>query len=213
MATKKKNEVTEATEAVEMAEVEEVAKEVVKRGRGRPKGTGGNKRPDLSWSGNQNVKPGDTGRYLRHALSSWDLPVIDISDEKQVEERLQWYFNSCIEDDVKPTVTGMCRSLGIDRKTLYRWGQGEARDATHSHLIKKAYEMMEEMWEGWMVNGKVNPVVGIFLGKNHFGYKDQQDVVIAPKNPLGEGGSEAEIKQRYMESVVVDEETLTDEVE
>ena len=207
MATKKKNDVVDTTE------VEEVAKEVVKRGRGRPKGTGGNKRPDLSWSGNQNLKPGDTGRFLRHALDGWDLPVIDISDEKQVEERLLWYFNSCVEDDVRPTVTGMCRSLGIDRKTLYQWGQGDYRAETHSLLIKKAYNLLEEMWESWMVNGKVNPVVGIFLGKNHFGYKDQQDVVVTPNNPLGEARTEEEIKQRYMESVVVDEETLTDEVE
>ena len=185
-------------------ELVEIGEEVVKRGRGRPKGTGGNKRKDLSWSGNENLKPGDTGRYLRHALSSWDLPVIDISDEKQVEARLQWYFNSCIEDDVKPTVTGMCRSLGINRKTLYRWGQGELREETHSLLIKKAYEMLEEMWETWMLNGKINPVVGIFLGKNHFGYADKQDIVVTPNNPLGAMGSESEIQQRYLESVAED---------
>lgn len=182
-------------------ELVEIGEEVVKRGRGRPKGTGGNKRKDLSWSGNENLKPGDTGRYLRHALSSWDLPVIDISDEKQVEARLQWYFNSCIEDDVKPTVTGMCRSLGIDKKTFYLWGQGEYRQGTHYPIIKRAYEMMEEMWETWMLNGKVNPVVGIFLGKNHFGYADKQDIVVTPNNPLGAMGSESEIQQRYIESV------------
>lgn len=182
-------------------ELIEIGEEVVKRGRGRPKGTGGNKRKDLSWSGNENLKPGDTGRYLRHALSSWDLPVIDISDEKQVEARLQWYFNSCIEDDVKPTVTGMCRSLGIDKKTFYLWGQGEYRQGTHYPIIKRAYEMMEEMWETWMLNGKVNPVVGIFLGKNHFGYADKQDIVVTPNNPLGAMGSESEIQQRYIESI------------
>lgn len=196
----KKDKTVELTEQT----MEEVATEVVKK-RGRPKGTGGNKRPDLSWSGNQNLKPGDTSRYLRHALASWDLPVIDISDEKQVEERLQWYFNSCVEDDVKPTVTGMCRSLGINRRTLYQWGQGDCRAETHAPLIKRAYEMMEEMWESWMINGKVNPVVGIFLGKNHFGYTDKQDIVVTPNNPLGDSGNEAEIRQRYIDSVVVDE--------
>ena len=186
----------------ENKELVEIGEEVVKRGRGRPKGTGGNERKDLSWSGNENLQPGDTGRYLRHALNGWDLPVIDISDEKQVEERLMWYFNTCAEDDIKPTVTGMCRSLGIHRKTLYRWGQGEVRESTHSHLIKKAYDLLEEMWENWMLNGKINPVVGIFLGKNHFGYADKQDIVVTPNNPLGAMGSESEIQQRYLESVV-----------
>lgn len=184
-------------------ELVEVGEKVVKRG--RPKGSGGNERKDLSWSGNENVKPGDMGRYLRHALASWDLPAIDISDEKQVEERIIWYFNHCMEDDIKPTVTGMCNALGVDRKTFYQWGQGDYRKSTHSPIIKKAYKILEEMWEDWMANGKVNPVVGIFLGKNHFGYADKQDIVVTPNNPLGDAQNEEEIRQRYIDSVVVDE--------
>lgn len=175
--------------------------EVVEK-RGRPKGTGGNKRPDMSWKGNENLQPGDMGRFIRHALASWDMPPVDISDPKQVEERLLWYFNSCVEDDVRPTVSGICRSLGIDRRTFYQWGQGETRSSTHTPLIKKAYDSMQEMWEDQMVTGKVNPVVGIFLGKNHFGFKDQQDVVLTPKNPLGDMRNEQEIRERYVESVV-----------
>jgi hypothetical protein len=31
-----------------------------------------------------------------------------------------------------------------------------------------------------MMNGKINPVSGIFLGKNNFGYKDQQEYVLTP---------------------------------
>ena len=45
--------------------------------------------------------PGDNSRYLRHALVTLDQPPIDISDEKQVEERIFWYFNHCIEDDMR----------------------------------------------------------------------------------------------------------------
>ena len=110
----------------------------------------------------------------RAALGSWNLPVIDISDEKQVEERILWYFNHCIENDLKPTVMGMCNALGISRDTFYRWGVGEYRTATHSNLVKKARNLLEELWETYMVEGKINPVVGIFLGKNHFGYADKK---------------------------------------
>ena len=110
-----------------------------------------------------------------------------------------------MEDDIKPTVTGMCNALGVDRKTFYQWGQGDYRKSTHSPIIKKAYKILEEMWEDWMANGKVNPVVGIFLGKNHFGYADKQDIVVTPNNPLGDAQNEEEIRQRYIDSVVVDE--------
>lgn len=73
----------------------EVGKQIVRRG--RPKGTGGNKRKDLSWSGNKELKPGDNSRYIRHALASWDLPPIDISDDAQVAERLSGFSDIAVK--------------------------------------------------------------------------------------------------------------------
>ena len=49
-----------------------------------------------------------------------------------------------------------------------------------------------------MQNGKVNPVSGIFLGKNNFGYKDQQEYVVTP-NQMGEHESPAAIEAKYDE--------------
>ena len=184
-------------------ELTEIGQEVAKRG--RPKNSGGNERKDLSWNGNQNLQPGDMGRYLRHAMIGMDLPTIDISDEKQVEERIIWYFNHCIEDDMKPTVSGICNALGIDRRTFYQWGVGECRSSTHTPIVKKAKGILEELWESWMVDGKINAIVGIFLGKNHFGYADKQDIVVTPNNPLGDASNPEEVRQRYIDSVVTDE--------
>lgn len=158
------------------------------------------------WRGEvtEQMKPGDRGRYIRHALASWNLPPIDISDEKAVEERIMWYFNHCEKDEMKPTLSGMCNALGIDKKTMYEWGAGNYRKDTHYPIIKKAKHILEELYESWMVDGKVNPVVGIFLGKNHFGYTDKQDIEITPKNPLGEGENPKEIAERYANDVVSD---------
>ena len=41
---------------------------------------------------------------------------------------------------------------------------------------------MEILWENYMQNGKINPVSGIFLGKNNFGYQDKQEMVLTPNN-------------------------------
>jgi hypothetical protein len=150
------------------------------------------------------MKPGDRGRYIRHALASWNLPPLDLADVDAVEERIMWYFNHCLEDDMKPTVSGMCNALGCDRRTFYEWGAGNNRKDTHMDLIKRVRNKLEELYEGWMVDGKVNPVVGIFLGKNHFGYTDKQDIEITPKNPLGEGENPKEIAERYANDVVTD---------
>lgn len=128
----------------------------------------------------------------------YQLPEIDISDAKQVEERIQWYFNHCAETDMKPTVTGLCNGLGIDMDTFRRWGNGTYREKTHSGMVKKAYAVLHELWEDYMLNGKINPVAGIFLGKNHFGYTDKQELEVKPVNPMAEGlSTPEEIAERY----------------
>lgn len=48
-----------------------------------------------------------------------------------------------------------------------------------------------------MQSGKINPASGIFIGKNMFGYKDTQDVVVTPNNPLDNGASPTEIADKY----------------
>lgn len=169
---------------------EETVKDVVKRGGNNPTGLGG--------FGSVDTNPGDNARYLRHSLTMLDLPAIDISDPVQVELRIRQYFEQCVGNDMKPTVSGMALALGVDRKTLYDWSRGNYRDVTHSPIVKKAMNVLDALWEDYMMNGKINPVSGIFLGKNHFGYTDKQEIVVKPENPLGEARSPEEIKQQYL---------------
>ena len=145
------------------------------------------------------VEPGDNSRYLRHALATLNMPPIDIADEKQVEERVSWYFHHCADNEMKPTVKGLCNALGISRNTLRTWYNEEYRGATHSAIIKKAYDLLEELWEDYMLNGKINPVSGIFLGRNHWGYQDKIDLVVTPNTGQPDPADMAAIAQKYAE--------------
>ena len=101
---------------------------------------------------------------------------------------------------------GMCNALGVSRQTMYNWGHGEYRSGTHLRTIQKYLNMLEEIWEMEMVEGKINPIVGIFLGKNHFGYADKQEFELSPKDPLGDRTDTKALEERYIESVVDDTE-------
>ena len=160
---------------------------------------------DLTAEGGENLKPGDNARYVRMAMASWNLPPIDISDPKQVEQRLGEYFQHCIDNDRKPQVVGMANWLGVSRDTINSWKRGEYRGATHSDLIKKAIDMLEELWVDYMQNGKVNPGAGIFLGKNLFGYKDVADVVVTPNNPMQDLDAE-QARKRLVDAIPEDDE-------
>lgn len=137
-------------------------------------------RPDLANFGQEYVEPGDNSKYLRHALATMNMPPIDISDPQQVSDRIDWYFNHCAENEMKPTVKGFCNSLGISKVTLFDWKRGTYREDTHQAIIVRAYNILEELWENYMQNGKINPVSGIFLGKNNFDYSDKQEYVVTP---------------------------------
>lgn len=145
------------------------------------------------------VESGDNSRYLRHALATLDMPAIDISDAKQVETRIGWYFKHCADSDMKPTVTGLCNALGISRNTLRTWYNEEFRATTHAPIVKKAYSLLEELWEDYMLNGKINPVSGIFIGKNAWGYADKQEVVLTPNPNQIDAMDVAAIEKKYAE--------------
>ena len=122
----------------------------------------------------------DNSKYLLHALTirNWDL--IDINDPVQVQNRISDYFTLCAKDDIKPTVKGFLNALRVAKSTLWEWKTGGLRAGTHQAIIVEAYDVLEALWEDYMMNGKINPVSGIFLGKNNFGYQDKQEYVLTP---------------------------------
>ena len=163
--------------------------EEAKRGRGRPKGSKDlvqrKTRSDAATVANylktDYSEPGDNSRFLAHAMMVRNLPEIDISDPVQVEQRINEYLMLCLENDMKPTVKGFCNALnGISRNTLWNWRNGTYRKGTHEEIVVRAYSLLEEMWENYMQNGKINPMAGVFLGVNNFGYRDVKQVNVTP---------------------------------
>lgn len=178
---------------------DEQVREVVKKKRGA-KWT-----QDLTAEGSGNMAPGENARFVRHALVSWNLPPIDISDPVQVQNRIGEYFDYCIKNDRRPQIVGMCNWLGISRDTLNQWENGNTRGTTHSDMIKKARNLIEEMWADMMMTGKINPASGIFLSKNWFNYKDVADVVVTPNNQLQDLNAE-DARRRLLEGVPDEDE-------
>ena len=153
-----------------------------------------------------NLNDGDNTKYLAHTMTVHALPPIDNTDPAQVSTRINEYFTICAQDDVKPTVTGFRAALGVSKTTLWEWKNGVNRAGTHQDIICKAYDMLEEMWEHYMLNGKINPVSGIFLGKNNFGYQDKQEYVLSPKTTIEQVDPVA-LEAKYAELPdVIDEE-------
>ena len=150
------------------------------------------------------TEPGDNTKYLTVSMKLMALPDIDMKDPEQVASRLEEYFAIQAEADLKPTVAGLGLALnGMDRRRLWEI-RTDVQDRNQDlptltrDLIKKAYKLMENLWENYMQNGKINPVSGIFLGKNNFGYQDKTEYVVTPNVNNDSDYSADDIRKRYL---------------
>ena len=182
-----------------MDKTDGVVQEIVKKKKPR----GGN---NILTDAALNVQPGDNTKYVLLGAKLFNLPPIDLKDPNQVNNRLNEFFQIHAEADMKPTVSGMGMALGLDRRRLWEIKTGNfGTQKALSELptltkdsIKRAYEYMEILWENYMQNGKINPVSGIFLGKNNFGYQDKTEYVLTPNQQNDSDYSADDIRKRYL---------------
>lgn len=155
-----------------------------------------------------NLEEGDNAKFLSVNIALMNMPSIDMTNESEVQQRLSEYFELYAKADMKPTVAGMAIALnGHSRQWLWAvthdaplGGQGNVCTLPPSitDLIKKAYFLLENLWENYMQSGKVNPVAGIFLGKNNYGYQDKTEYVLTPNQQNDNDYSADEIRERYI---------------
>lgn len=179
-------------------------KEAKPKKKGKPRG--GNS-PVIGTNG-FNLDAGDNAKFLSVNMALFNMPNIDMESESEVQQRLSDYFALYANADMKPTVAGMAMALnGMSRQTLTAIahdrptgsaGYKTALPREVADSIKKAYKMLENMWETYMNSGKINPVSGIFLGKNNYGYQDKTEYVLTPNQQNDSDYDAEDIRQRYL---------------
>ena len=106
---------------------------------------------------------------------------------------------------------------GMDRRRLWEivtGNVGNTRGITTTlprevtDVIKRHYAILAQLWEDYMQSGRINPVSGIFLGKNNFGYKDQTEYVLTPNQQPD--FNEQQIRDRLSLTGLTDSDSETD---
>ena len=154
------------------------------------------------------LEAGDNAKIMSINIALFNMQDIDMTDAQAVTGRLGEYFALYEQADLKPTVAGMAIALnGMSRQTLTAIAHDRVTGSTGyksalppevTATIKKAYKMMENMWETYMNSGKINPVSGIFLGKNNYGYQDKTEYVLTPNRQNDNDYDAEDIRQRYL---------------
>lgn len=175
-----------------------------KKPKGKPRG--GNS-PVIGNNGLM-LEEGDNAKFMGVQIALLNMPDIDMDNVSEVQQRLSDYFELYTSRDMKPTVAGMAVALNGHSR---QWLRAVVIDGTTggagykaalrpevANCIKKAYFMLENLWETYMSSGKVNPVAGIFLGKNNYGYQDKTEYVLTPNQQSDNDYDADEIRDRYI---------------
>ena len=168
-------------------------------------------------AGDLGQEPGDNTRIVQTNMKFFDMPKVDLKNPKAVRERLVEYFKIYGEADLKPTVAGMAMALGIHRRTLWAIANDQPTGSDgykanlpeeSAHLVKKAYEMLEMSMEAYANAGKINPVMAIFMLKNHWNYADKTEYVLTPNQQQASDYDADDIRKRYLsDSATIDSES------
>ena len=193
------------------ADLVESGEEIVKSEKKKMKPRGGNS-PAIG----ENMlitEPGDTTKIVQTNMRFMVLPKINLREPEEVRQRIVEYFQIYAEADMKPTVAGMAMALGVDRRRLWEIKTGNYVNvggykdlpADTVDCIKKAYEILEATMESYANAGKINPVMAIFMMKNHFGYQDKTEYVLTPNQKQESDYDMDDIRKRYLsDSATID---------
>ena len=151
----------------------------------------------------------ETSDLIELSLRVAKLPPIDNTNAEQLAARIDEYFQMCLDAGVKPTLNGIASATGLDRRRLWEMrtdvpGRGTLYSRKCRDVVKLAYSVLENLWESYMQEGKINPVSGIFLGTNHFGYVSRQELSFGRPDALEVTATREELAERYGQNIVVD---------
>lgn len=91
------------------------------------------------------------------------------NDVKEVEEKINAYFNYCEEKEKPYTMSGLAYYLEISRQTLVNYSYKDE----YFDTIKKARDRVQMQLEENALSNKANPTFTIFNLKNNFDWKDK----------------------------------------
>lgn len=139
--------------------------------------------------------------YAKMAIEFLSWGKVDKSNVEEMEQRFYRYLEWCSIHGIKISNQSAYLAMGITKDDVYSWENERYGTKAHVDLIKKVKQICSITRENMMADGKLNPVVGIFWQKNYDGFKDQQEVVLAPKNNGVEDVDEKELLSKYKKSL------------
>ena len=133
--------------------------------------------------------------YLFHSAKIAEMPRCNLLDASEIEKRSLEYFKACSDDGVRPSLTGYALALGTTVRGLQNLFSDRRLSDECVNALGKGAAKVEDVIISMMLDTRIQPVTGLFILKNHFGYKDTSDVNINTIRKSGD--SPQELAEKY----------------
>ena len=139
--------------------------------------------------------------YIIHAKRLSELPKIALSDPEEIRDRVNFYFQLCVTDGVRPNIPGLALAFGLTRTGLMNAMSDRRMTREAAQELGRGIAMMDEILSGMVLDGQVMPVAAIYLMNNWLGYKNASEVTTRSET-IEKGVDQKALEQKY--STVVD---------
>lgn len=119
------------------------------------------------------------------------LRMPKVNSNAELMERIDQYFSMAQERQMPSTVEELALYCGYTPAAFWDWKVGRRKGFddveagfTTAEIIQKTMEVLHGTDVVMAASGKMNPVIYIWRGKNWYGEKDTQEIVIDQGNGL-----------------------------
>ena len=130
---------------------------------------------------------------------------------EELNSDIKGFLDLCYKTTTIPTVMGLATWLGCSRDTIY----AHANDSRSpfSYSVKNFIDICHMSLENGAVDGKVNPVTYIFMGKNYFSLTDSKDIKVSATNDQSAPNAEetANALRKQLEEETIPNATISEE--
>ena len=114
--------------------------------------------------------------YIVHAKRLSDLPRIALSDPEAIRDRVDWYYQLCMTDGVRPNLPGFALAFGLTRTGLMNALSDRRMTRDCAEELGRGIAMLDEIMSALTLDGRIMPVASIYLMNNWLGYKNASEV-------------------------------------
>lgn len=141
-------------------------------------------------------KKQENARYIAHTVKVNALKKVDKANAEDIRKRTIEYLQLCVDDGIKPNLTGYALALGTNRQGLERIFTSRTVEQGALDELDRGIAMIEDVMLELMLDQKINPVTAIFLLKTQFNYREESTLNIRAER--SDTVDEQALRERYM---------------